>query len=96
MDLPPLTVEILGHKRIFSQSFSGIGVQTLPGCAHWRSWAVVQGLSGLCSLQDGGGGHFHRLLAELFLVVVEFTASLVPHWSESHCGRVFLFKISPD
>lgn len=74
MDLPPLTVEIQGHKRIFSQSFSGIGVQALPGCAHWRSWAAVQGLFGLCSVQDGGGGHFHRLLAELFLEVVEFTA----------------------
>lgn len=70
MDLPPLTVEILGHKRIFSQSFSGIGVQALPGCAHWRSWTLCE----LCSLQDEGGGHFHRLLAELFLVVVEFTA----------------------
>lgn len=68
-------MEILGHKRIFSQSFSGIGVQALPG------WVAIQGLSGLCSVQDGGGGHFHRLLAELFLQVVEFTAvaSLVPH-----------------
>lgn len=49
-------------------------------------------------MQDGGGGRFHRLLAELFLEVVEFTAvaSLVPHERESHCDRDFLFRISPD